>query len=286
MSGYVLHVDESYQWKLLSVGGFLCALDDLPAVRKRWAELRLELGVKQDEELKWNWGQNDPVRLRVEKAGWSKTRRNAAVVRALREMPITLMADLLYDIRVGTERTQLDFYRWGFDYVCVGFRCECVYQRGSSGPHLVVVDKPSAAQRPKRGHPKGPSFGWLKDREEIWHVHYRKLFWEGPKGSDTTPLYQHNFYPALLVSQAKYNRLLEVADAVAGLSLDFVQYNLQGFEADGELPPKDWPDELYEQLAHKFRRGPNGMVRHYGFTLFPERVPGAAEVSHWLDRLS
>ena len=147
------------------------------------------------------------------------------------------------------------------DYVCIGFRCFSVYDRKSTGPNFVVIDKPSAPPRPRRGT-DDCSLEWLgKDREEIWHIHYRELFWKGPKNTksgDKTPLYKHSFYPALLVSQAKYNRLLEIADAVAGLALDFAEYNLKAFQRDGKLPPHGWPDKQVEELADKFRKGPTG----------------------------
>lgn len=281
MTGYILHLDESIRGRLLSVGGFICSLDDIADVRKRWASLRQTFGLARDDELKWNWPANDPARAPVEARGWNKKRRNQAVVDALSSMPITLMADLLYDER-GHSRGPLDFYRYGVDYVCVGFRCCAVYERQCPGPHIVVVDKPSPPPKPRRGTDDS-AFEWLKDREEIWHVHYRRLLWDGPKGSDSTPLYKSNFYPALLVSQAKYNRLLEIADAVSGLALDFAEYNLKGVREDGSLPPRSWQDQLMADLASKFRRGPNGKIRHYGFTLFPEWIRGGREVGEWLD---
>ena len=101
MGGFVVHLDESQRWKLISVGAFMCALEDLPEIRLHWARLRRRLGLRQNEELKWNWPKDDVTRKRVEEAGWTKKKRNEAVVATIANMPLTLMADLLLDERTN-----------------------------------------------------------------------------------------------------------------------------------------------------------------------------------------
>lgn len=276
MSGYILHLDESIRWRLISVAGFIAASDDLMAIRAEWTALRERLGLGEQDLLKWNYGESDATRQMLETAGWTKARRADAVVETISRLPVTLVADILADERRG-QRGPLDFYRHGVDYICVGFRNHACWDMCSSGPHFVVVDAPAVPPRP-RPNTDDSSFEWLKDRQAIWHIHYRKKFVDelGPYG----------FYPSLLVSNAKYNQLLEIADAIAGLALDFVEYKLKGFRSTGQLPEVNWQDRSMARLVDKFRRGPEGMIWKYGFTLFPEWIHGGKEVAICLDRLS
>jgi hypothetical protein len=275
MSGYILHLDESIRWRLISVGGFIVASDDLSGIRQEWAVLRAKLGLREDELLKWNFGEQDATRRRLEAAGWTKAKRADAVVETISQLPVTLVADILADERRG-ERGPLDFYRYGVDYVCVGFRNHACWDMQSAGPHFVVVDAPAVPPK-HRPNTDDSTFDWLKNRDNIWHIHYRKKFAED--------LGQHGFYPSLLVSHAKYNQFLEIADAIAGLALDFAEYNLKGFRCTGELPEVGWQDRGMARLVGRFRRGPGGTIRKFGFTLFPEWIPGGKETAEWLDRL-
>jgi hypothetical protein len=68
-----------------------------------------------------------------------------------------------------------------------------------------------------------------------------------------------SFYPSVVVSHAKFNPVLEIADAVAGLALDFAEYNLRTADED-ELPDVGWQDEQMIRAAAKFRAGPTGEI--------------------------
>jgi len=284
--GYVLHLDESLRWRLIVVGGFICEHGALVRVAENWASMRRTMGLIDGELLKWNFGQKSKTRARLESAGWNKIKRNELVIATIAALPAVLIADGLYDARRGLSRGPLDFYRYGIDYLCTGLRNYACWDMGSDGPHLVVIDSPSPPPRPRPGTDDS-SFEWLKDREHIWHVHYGKRYREGFKSARAhiEPLADDGFYPSLLVSNAKFNPLLEIADAVAGLALDFLEYNMKGFAASGKLPPESWEDELLAQLVAKFRGGPDGHIGRRGFTLFPSWAPGAESVYAWLDRL-
>jgi hypothetical protein len=79
--------------------------------------------------------------------------------------------------------------------------------------------------------------------------------------------------------------MLQIADAIAGLALDFAEYNLKGFRDTGSLPEVGWQDRSLSRLVHLFRSGKDGTIKKYGFTLFPDSIPGGRKVSSWLDRM-
>src|SRR4051812_18324137 len=108
MSSYLMHLDESLRGHLLSVGGFICEYGDVAAIESAWMEMRREMGLDDTEPLKWNYGSTSTVRRRIEGAGWTNIERRGAMIDVIRDVPVTLMADVLYDDR-GSRRPALDF---------------------------------------------------------------------------------------------------------------------------------------------------------------------------------
>lgn len=282
MAGYVMHLDESLRGQLISVGGFICAQDHLPEVSRSWRGLRESIGLAEDEPFKWNYGQTSITRRRLEEEGWGLRERRAVVIEFLREAPVTLMADVLYDDR-GQNRGPLDFYRFALDWLALRFRYYVTELRPiPTGPHYVVLDKPSPAP-PARPPYNDPRFDWLRNREQIWYVHYCEKHRHGftfPGGS-VRALREDGFYPSVLVSHAKYNVLLEIADAIAGLALDFTHYNMRNANGE-ELPHVGWQDEQMIRLAGRFRCDSAGNIYRFGFMVFPDRTPAAQSIERWV----
>lgn len=240
------------------------------------------MGIEENEPLKWNFGQTSKVRRRIEESGWTNRERRRLVLEAIRELPITLLADVLYDVR-EEERSPLDFYRYALDWLVLRFRNYITdLNPRPAGPHFVVLDKPSPTSA-IRGDWIDYRYQWLKDREQIWHVHYQQAYLDGFRfpGRRVPPLSEAGFYPSALVSHAKFNPMLEIADAVAGLALDFVDYNLHRAEAD-RLPDIDWKDEQLIRVARKFRARATGDIYRWGFAVFPEGTPAVKAIGDWV----
>lgn len=288
MGSYFLHLDESIRGKLIVVGGFICAADELRAVTDAWIAMRGEMGLEEDEPLKWNYSQNSAVRKRLEDGGWDRRERGRVMVETIRALPVTLVADVIYDDREA-RRPPLDFYKDALDWLLLRFRNFVTDLRPvPPGPHIVVLDQPSPA--PPARPTDDPRFSWLANRETIWYRVYKNAYeygWRFPwaRHGQVHSLQTDGFYPSVLISHAKFNPLLEIADAVAGVCIDFAFYNLQRSDGDA-LPDMQWQDEQFIKLALKFRANPRtGDILNWGFALFPSRAPAFAAFAQWVTRL-
>jgi len=282
MSSFFLHLDESVKGNVIAVGGFICAADDLRDVAAAWVAMRESMGIDEDEPLKWNYGEKEDVRVRIEKEGWSNIERRKLMIEVIRGAPITLLADVIYDDR-ASKRSPLDFYKEALDWVVLRFRNFITDMTPPpAGPHLVVLDQPSPA-KPARPD-DDPRFRWLVNRETIWYHVYRFAYEVGWRFSRARhervqSLRGEGFYPSVLISHAKFNPLLEIADAVAGMASDFAHYNLKDGTAQ---PPVAWQDEQFMKVVRKFRAKWNGDILSYGFALFPNSTPGYDQFTKWV----
>jgi hypothetical protein len=288
VSSYYLHLDESYKSNLIAVGGFICAAENLRTVEDAWLAARAEMGLTLDEPLKWNMSESSATRRKLDDAGWTNRERRARMIDVIRGAPITLLADVIYDDR-ESKRPPLDFYKEALDWLVLRFRNFITdLIPVPRGPHVVVLDQPSPA--PPARPTLDPRFEWLTDRETIWYRVYRRAYVEGwrfPMARYTAvhSLKADGFYPSALVSHAKFNPLLEVADAVVGLAFDFAFHNIKRAKGE-ELPDVDWYDEQFMKVARKFRANPaNGDILNWGLAVFPSRTPAFAPFTAWVTRL-
>jgi hypothetical protein len=283
-----MHLDESGRGNFIAVGGFICAADDVLPIADAWEAMRLAMGIGPDEPLKWNFGQNNATRRRLDEAGWVNQERRRLILDTIRELPVTLLADVIYDDR-DLNRPPLDFYKEALDWLLLRFRNFVTdLNPRPTGPHVVVLDQPSPAPEARTNDPR---FAWLAERRVIWYRVYERAYKEGwhfpwARFDVVQTLRQDGFYPSCLVSHAKFNPLLEVADAVAGLALDFAFYNIRNAGADGRLPRVEWQDEQFIKVVRKFRAKWNGDVLKYGFALFPRTTPAFANFGEWVTYLS
>lgn len=289
-SSYYLHLDESYRdgGRLIAVAGLICAAEDLKSVAEAWIAMRETMDLDEDEPLKWNMSGNNAVRKRLDGAGFDNRERRSRMIDVIREAPITLLAELIYDER-GSRRPPIDFYKDALDWLLLLFRNFITDQRPiPPGPHVVVLDQPSPSP-PARPTPD-PRFSWLVDRQTIWYRIYRAVYeygWHFPAARNprVRAMKENGFYPSVVVSHAKFNPLLEMADAVVGLAFDFAYHNIHYAEVGGELPDIAWQDEQFMRIAGKFRSKPNGDILNRGFAIFPQTAPACAEFKGWVTRL-
>lgn len=284
---YYLHLDESYRGKLIAVGGFICAADDLRAVEEAWLGIREQMGLDEGEPLKWNMSESNAVRKRLDAAGWTNRERRRLMIDVIRAAPITLLADVIFDER-DTKRPPLDFYKEALDWLLLRFR-NFITDRSPAppGPHVVVLDQPSPA--PAARPTDDPRFSWLVNRETIWYRVYRRAYeigWRFPwaQHQKVGSLRRDGFYPSAAISHAKFNPLLEVADAVVGLTFDFAYYNINRSKGN-DLPDMDWQDEQFMRVARKFRAKWDGDILRYGFAVFPSTTPAFTEFARWVTTL-
>jgi hypothetical protein len=62
------------------------------------------MGIGKEEPLKWNFGQTSRVRLRIDEGGWTNRERRRVILDAIRDLPIILLADVLYDERLTLKK--------------------------------------------------------------------------------------------------------------------------------------------------------------------------------------
>jgi len=277
VSSYYLHVDESIRGNVIAVGGYICAASDLDTVTRSWIEVREQLGLDEEQSLKWNYGKSSAVRRSLEERGWDRRERRPIVLEAIREAPITLLADVIYDDR-GLRRTPIDFYTDALDWLLLRFRNFLTDMSPTPpGPHVVVLDQPSPA----------PPARWLENRETLWYHRYRRAWLDGWsfsfRGNRVRPMRKDGFFPSVVISHAKFNPLLEIADAVAGLTMDFAHHNLQ---EEGMPEEVSWEDDQLIRVARKFRSDSTGNILNHGFGLFPRTAPAFEDLRKWVTVLS
>jgi hypothetical protein len=154
-------LDESRQKKhhpILSVGGFVCDLADVPKLESKWMQAKGALGLTSGEPLRYamTWSDKaDRLRLieRIPKLG----------------VEISAVAALLEDFRpkhyrgktaAKERRKDMFIQRRAFAYVLQRLPERQYLTKGSPGPHVVFVDRHDDFHCYEEEYAKGWSEGW------------------------------------------------------------------------------------------------------------------------------
>lgn len=291
---YALHIDESIQAPFIGVGGFICRQADIPAIEKRWEAVKAEMGLTSTDELKWSLGQRHPSRIAVQGTKWERQAERApAMTRAISDMNVTLLCDVLVDLRGRDERGQADFYRHALKWLLGRFSWFLAEQASPDGPHLVIADQPPVPGDLSKKSPlrDDPAYQWLNRRSRIAFDVYTDSYEFGFANYWNPPptLKNLGLYPSLLTSHADTNSLLQIADVVVGATTQCVAENLSRYSVANQAGPfqplirliqmNSQPGDIcMPVLWPKFRGYAERRVIPYGLTVFPADVQGWAEL--------
>jgi hypothetical protein len=183
-------LDESKQEKghpILSVGGFVCDLEEITVLEQAWNEGKASANLAPDVPLKFSMKEQDP--------GYRE-----ALFRAIGGMPIKVLLVLLEDFRPRSMRlrreTRKDAYvhRQAFEYALQ--RIGRQYVDGSQGPHLVAFDHRDDFSAFQETYARARSEGWRFDSGTV------------------EPLSKRGFAMSLLA--CGHGPLHEIADFIVG----------------------------------------------------------------------
>jgi len=244
-----LWVDESEKGSLLAVGGVLVEWDAVLGIQQ-WHEMKVGLGLDPDAEVKWNLPQNHPTRKRLENQ--ARTTRDLAekAIQAIVSTGMSCIVAVMFDLRQPvwwkrrwSKASVRDFYCEGLRYV-LQRAAEEVVERQASGC-VVVCDTPGLDKGRRfvfRSIRRGPKA--LEEAYAKWYVEGVEV---GPGGRHHHgALKEIGFHPSVLVSDATFHDMLQIADVVVGITRNWVV-------SVEERKSEAWLVKQMKALSQRFR---------------------------------
>lgn len=250
MSELGLWMDESDRGQMLFVGGILLEWEKIADVVHRWRQMKKDLGLHPDLEVKWNIPSDSRTRKNLESAGITP--------RTLSEKAIDFIAstDMKCIVIAMIEHRQLSLWKkfiWQKasirDFYCEGFKyllqraAEEVVECGYKGC-TIVCDTPELGRKKfeKSSIRRGPQA--VHQAYQEW---YKNGVGVGPgKQYHRSSLDQINFHPSVLIGDATYHDMLQIADMVVGATGSWIaSVKNESLE--------EWVRECMKALSNKFR---------------------------------
>jgi hypothetical protein len=156
MAPRLIVFDESKQrrHRILSVGGVVIDLADLPEIEARWEQARQAAGVET----------GTPIKYSMKWPGGPSQR--AQLIAAIGELPLLALVSLLEDFRPlgmkARKATRKDAYihRRAFEYALQRLAGELFIPAEETGPHLVTIDGRDDFNQFQEVYARGYQHGW------------------------------------------------------------------------------------------------------------------------------
>ena len=214
-----LWVDESEKGWALAVGGVLVNWSEVPTIVDKWRKMKEGLGLQPDHEVKWSIGREHPARKALEASGYKTHKLCEEAVRLICSLNLCCIVAIMVEQRnmnwwkrVFGKASVRDFYCEGLKYV-VQRAADEVAGAGAGGC-AVICDTPGLGKKEfKFGSIRRASRAVELSYQE-WH---RTGVGSGPSRCSRGPLQGLGFHPSVLISDATYHDMLQLADVVVGL---------------------------------------------------------------------
>lgn len=255
-------VDESEKGDFLAVGGVIVPWDGVPDIVNEWRNMKEDVGLDPDMEVKWNLPEDHPTRRKLELQGQPTRELKEKTIEFISsQKEITCVVAVMFEKRSipfwkrkWKSTSVRDFYCEGLRYVLQRVAEETVIHGAQSC--VVVCDTPELGKkRFKNGSiRRGP-----KAVEEVYAEWYNKKGVDvGPSGQyHNGPLRSIRFHPSVLIGDASYHDMLQIADVVVGVTKDWI-YTVRTGKNDS------WVIEQIRKLKQGFRGKPdffgNGLI--------------------------
>jgi hypothetical protein len=249
MSTLSFWVDESEKGSLLAVGGVLVEWDEVGKVVKGWRTMKVNLGLDQAAEVKWSLPSGHRTRKALELSNRSTRDLSAKAVDYLASSAMSLVVVVMFEQRqtswwksIWAKASVRDFYCEGLRYALQRV-AEEVVETGASGA-IVVCDTPELGTKE---FTSGSIRRGRKAVEKAFAEWYAAGVGVGPgKQQHSGPLKDAEFHPSILIGDATYHDMLQMADVVVGATRDWV-----ASVNDGK--PDPWLTQQVRTLSSKFR---------------------------------
>ncbi|PMP94109.1 MAG: hypothetical protein C0168_10040 [Candidatus Aminicenantes bacterium] len=240
MSRLSLWIDESERKGLLAVGGVLAQWSEIPSIVEAWRDMKEKADLARDTEVKWNLSPDHPMRKQLESSGLNTRDFAEKAVQFLVSSRMFFIVAVMFEQRkmslwksVWPKASVRDFYCEGLKYV-VQRAAEEVAETRTDGC-VVVCDTPDKI---RRGH---------RAVHEAFAEWYEQGVGVGPgKQQYSSPLKDIGFHPTILLGDASFHDMLQMADVVVGLTGDWV-----ASIKDGKSNP--WVTQQFKALSSTFR---------------------------------
>ena len=245
-----LWIDESEKDSLLAVGGVLLEWKEVTAVVNKWRDMKVDLGLKPDAEVKWNLASGHSTRVALQKSNHRTKDLSEKAVQLLASSEMSFVVVVMFEQRqIASWRKRIwpkasvrDFYCEGLKYV-LQRTAEEVVETGAAGC-VVVCDTPELGIREFRYS------SIRRGRKAVWEKYadwYTQGVGVGPGTREHKGALQNaGFQPSILVSRATYHDMLQMADIVVGATRDWVS----GIRAG---KPDGWVTQQVKTLSSRFR---------------------------------
>jgi len=270
MSSLSVWVDESEKGDILVVAGVLAAWDAVPRVVENWRTLKASLGLPPEAEIKWNLPSGHPTRQALDRGG--RTTRDLCIEATdfvAGQNDLSCIAIVMLDQRnipfwrewLWSKASVRDFYCEGLKYL-IQRVAEEVVEVGHQAC-VVVCDTPELGTKPFESGTIKRGIGAMESTYAKW---YQSGVGVGPgKQYHEGPLADIGFHPSVLIGDATYHDMLQIADVVAGVTrewVDAVRANRVG----------SWEVDRLKGISVRFRRR-HGNPEFFGdgFVLWPRQ---------------
>jgi len=269
MDSLSVWIDESEKGEFLVVAGVLVPWDSVPSIVRGWRDLKEDFGLSRDAEIKWNVPSDHPTRMKIEELG-KKTKdllNDASDFITQQDELVCVsiaMAEKRADVSfwkkyIWSQASVRDFFCEGLKYLLQRVAEEVVLVKACSC--VVICDTPELG---KKAFTSGSIRRGRKAVEESCRDWYRNGVSVGPgKKHHDGPLEEIGFHPSILIGDATYHDMLQIADIVAGVTRAWI-INVR----DGCT--NSWEVDRFKVVSSRFRRR-YGSPKFFGdgFVLWP-----------------
>ena len=245
---YSLWIDESERDQYLAVGGFFAPIDINNKIITQWRDMKVSLGLDEDAEVKWTLSQSHPTRKQLNKIReQTKTLCERAIELISGWEEITCIVCVMKDerdrrFRFWRKHSVRDFYCEALRYVLQRVAEEAEIQQLSQ--IQIVCDTPGL------GNEKFYQRTIRRGRKAIFDFfkeHYKKGVDVGPgKNVSKKSLKDLGFQPSILVADATYHDMLQIADVIVGCTSAWVTSIAKDHQ-------RKWNIEQFKLLSKRFR---------------------------------
>ncbi len=269
MSWLSVWVDESEKGDMLIIAGLLAHWAVVPDIVNDWRRVKTALGLPPDAEVKWNLPSGHPTRRALEQGG--KTTKDlcakaADFVAGCGDLTCAAVAMLeqrrnlqSWKKWIWPKASVRDFYCEGLKYIIQRAAEEVVETRLQGC--VVVCDTPELG---KTHFARGAIRRGREAVKQAYQDWYRNGVGIGPgRQYHNGPLESIRFHPSLLIGDATYHDMLQIADVVAGVTREWV-------DAVRAQRLTSWEVDRFKAVSVRFRRR-HGNQSFFGdgFVLWP-----------------
>jgi hypothetical protein len=251
MDSLSVWVDESEKGDILVVAGVLAAWAAVPSIVHDWRTVKVGLGLPPEAEIKWNLPSGHPTRQALERGERTTKDLCVKMTNFIAERDdLTCVAAVMLEQRdislwkksLWSKASVRDFYCEGLKYLIQRAAEEVVEAKLQDC--VVVCDTPELGRKPffLRAIRRGP-----RAVEKTYGDWYRHGVSVGPgKKHHEGPLADIGFHPSILIGDATYHDMLQIADVVAGVTREWVDA-VRAHRADS------WEVDRFKAVSVRFR---------------------------------